>query len=233
MEGRPRGFITTYTGFSVLSEIDLESGLLFFSPTSKQLDALPPKEMDEAACVLNLDKRHVFSTVWVFTNVRRSLSYYHEEKYDKKTSAPAQLSIQWLIGLGVVLVLVTVFMSLAEDVWFQEGLSWDAPGSNEYVPFRSPDNVGISANSLMVQEDTSNAKIWRYDFTSGVWSVAATVNNPSGESSGIVDASAWFGPGAWLLDVQGHGLFVDQEQVGNVLFKRESGQLILMIIPGS
>ncbi|HEY5730003.1 MAG TPA: hypothetical protein VIS72_08120, partial [Anaerolineales bacterium] len=68
---------------------------------------------------------------------------------------------------------------------------------------------------------------------SGGWSIVATVNDPDGESSGIVDASAWFGPGAWLLDVQGHGLFVDQEQVGNVLFKRESGQLILMIIPGS
>lgn len=109
----------------------------------------------------------------------------------------------------------------------------DASGSSVYVPFRSPDNVGISANSLMVQEDANNAKVWRYDFASGVWSVAATVNDPSGESSGIVDASAWFGPGAWLLDVQGHGLFVDQEQIGNVLFKRESGQLILMIIPGS
>jgi len=109
----------------------------------------------------------------------------------------------------------------------------DASGSSVYVPFRSPDNVGISANSLMLQEDTDNAKVWRYDFASGVWSMVATVNDPAGESSGIVDASAWFGPGAWLLDVQGHGLFVDQEQVGNVLYKRESGQLILMIIPGS
>lgn len=109
----------------------------------------------------------------------------------------------------------------------------DASGSSVFVPFHNPDNVGVSANSLMVQEDADNAKVWRYDFASGVWSVAATVNDPSGESSGIVDASAWFGPGAWLLDVQGHGLFVDQEQVGNVLFKRESGQLILMIIPGS
>jgi len=109
----------------------------------------------------------------------------------------------------------------------------DASGSNVYVPFRSPDNVGVSTNSLMVQEDTDNAKVWRSDFASGVWSMVATVNDPSGESSGIVDASAWFGPGTWLLDVQGHGLFVDQEQVGNVLYKRESGQLILMKIPGS
>lgn len=109
----------------------------------------------------------------------------------------------------------------------------DAPASNVYVPFVSPDNIETSLNSLMVQEDTDEAKIWRYDFGSGDWSVVATVNDPDGESSGIVDASAWFGEGAWLLDVQGHGLFVDQEQVGNVLFKRESGQLMLMVIPGS
>jgi hypothetical protein len=109
----------------------------------------------------------------------------------------------------------------------------DAPGAPEFVSFTSPDNVDTSANSLMVQEDTDNAKIWRYDFASGAWSVVATVNDPDGESSGIVDASAWFGPGAWLLDVQGHGTYVDQQQVGDVLYKRESGQLILMVIPGS
>ena len=109
----------------------------------------------------------------------------------------------------------------------------DAVGAPEFVGFTSPDNVGVSTNSLMVQEDTDDAKIWRYDYAAGSWSVVATVNDPSGESSGIVDASAWFGPGARLLDVQGHGLFVDQEQVGPVLFKRESGQLMLMTIPGS
>lgn len=109
----------------------------------------------------------------------------------------------------------------------------DAPGAPEFVDFTNPDNIDTSVNSLMVQEDADNAKIWRYDFSTGGWSVVATVNDPDGESSGIVDASAWFGEGAWLLDVQGHGTFVDQEQVGNVLFKRESGQLMLMIIPGS
>ena len=72
-----------------------------------------------------------------------------------------------------------------------------------------------------------------YDFSGGSWSVVATVTDPDGESSGIVDASDWFGPGSWLLDVQGHGEFVKQEQVGDVLLKRESGQLLLMTIPGS
>ena len=109
----------------------------------------------------------------------------------------------------------------------------DAPGAPEFVAFTSPDNIGTSANSLMVQEDTDEAAIWRYDFAAGTWSVVATVNDPDGESSGIVDASAWFGEGAWLLDVQGHGFFVDEQQVGDVLYKRESGQLMLMVIPGS
>lgn len=84
-----------------------------------------------------------------------------------------------------------------------------------------------------MQEDTSNARIWRYDFATGVWSVVATVNAPTGESSGIVDASAWFGPGWWLLAVQGHGQNVAEEQRDDVLFKHESGQLLLTHIPGS
>lgn len=109
----------------------------------------------------------------------------------------------------------------------------DAPSSDVFVAFRAPDNIGVSANSLMVQEDINGAKIWRYDFSTGLWSVVARVNDPVGESSGIVDASEWFGDGAWLLDVQGHGVLVDQEQVGSVTYKRESGQLMLMTIPGS
>jgi hypothetical protein len=103
-----------------------------------------------------------------------------------------------------------------------------------FNPFRNPDNMGTSANSLMVQEDHDDAKIWRYDLTSGAWSVVASVNDPDGESSGIVDASEWFGDGAWILDVQGHGVNVLEEvQPDGTLLKLESGQLLLMKIPGS
>ena len=111
----------------------------------------------------------------------------------------------------------------------------DAESSSVFVPFTNPDNMDTSANSLMVQEDTRDAKIWWYDFDSSSWSVVATVNDPpGGESSGIVDASAWFGPGAWILDVQGHGVFVETEvQPDGTLAKLESGQLLLMVIPGS
>jgi hypothetical protein len=102
-----------------------------------------------------------------------------------------------------------------------------------FVPFRAPDNVGTSASSLMVQEDADDAKIWRHDFATGDWSHVATVTDPDGESSGIVDASKWFGDGAWLVTIQAHGTNQSEEQVGDVLFKREDGQLLLLTIPGS
>ena len=55
------------------------------------------------------------------------------------------------------------------------------------------------------------------------------------ESSGIVDALKWFGQGAWILTVQGHGTNVAEDDTwrpGTVI-KRESGQLLLMRIPAS
>ncbi len=109
----------------------------------------------------------------------------------------------------------------------------DAPDSDVYVPMRAPDNLDTSANSLMVQEDADDAQIWQHSFASGDWTPIATVTDPDGESSGIVDASAWFGPGTWLVTIQGHGVFIDEEQVGDTLFKRESGQLLLLRVPGS
>jgi hypothetical protein len=110
----------------------------------------------------------------------------------------------------------------------------DDPGGELFNPFVNPDNVDTSQNSLMVQEDADDARIWKYDFGTGTWEVVAMVNNQDWESSGIVDASEWFGPGSWLLNVQGHGTFVDSMVDENGVFiKREAGQLILMEIPGS
>jgi hypothetical protein len=116
----------------------------------------------------------------------------------------------------------------------------DDASAAAFVGFSAPDNLGASKKSLMVQEDTSNAKIWRYDLHSGSWSVVATVDDPIGESSVIVDASRWFGAGAWLLTVQAHGTFQDEQVVPNptgsgpdLTIKREDGQLILMTIPGT
>jgi len=111
----------------------------------------------------------------------------------------------------------------------------DAVGTDVYVPFTSPDNVDTSKKSLMVQEDTGDAVIWQYRFKQDSWRVVASVNDSSGESSGIVDASQWFGQGTWLLDVQGHGANVDEDitTIPGTLIKRESGQVMLLRIPGS
>lgn len=109
----------------------------------------------------------------------------------------------------------------------------DDAGAVDYVPFVSPDNLDTSRRSLMVQEDTDDARIWQYRRSTGSWAVVAHVTDPDGESSGIVDASSAFGPGWWLLTVQAHGSNDFEEMVDGVLIKRENGQLLLMKIPGS
>lgn len=109
----------------------------------------------------------------------------------------------------------------------------DNPTAGKFVSFVSPDNMDTSVNSLMVQEDADNARIWQYDLSSGSWVVVAQVTDAGSESSGIVDASEWYGPGSWLLDVQRHDFFVDEMMEGSTTIKREDGQLLKMTIPGS
>ena len=138
----------------------------------------------------------------------------------------------------------------------------DLGGYNHPNVLHNPDNVDTSTGSLMIQEDlgshnaqrtafpdATNARVWRYDLATGALGVVAEVNQsltpatPKGnwESSGIIDASAFFGPGAWLLDVQAHSLFVETDvravsaatPPAEMTFKREGGQLILLKIPGS
>jgi secreted PhoX family phosphatase len=117
-------------------------------------------------------------------------------------------------------------------------LDADAGGYDNPDVMHAPDNIDTSGRSLMVQEDSSqppNSRIWRYDLHRKTWSVVASVLDADWESSGIVDASAAFGKGTWLVDVQGHGDFVDVDttSVPGVTIKRESGQLLLLRLPGS
>jgi hypothetical protein len=115
------------------------------------------------------------------------------------------------------------------------------------VGFRNPDNLDAGHDSLMVQEDVSNAKIWRFDYGSS-WIHLGTVTHPTnpsaGESSGIVDLSSWLGDGWWALDVQSHvNQLLDPTprqyvtpitgQIIDYQARREDGQLLLMYIPGS
>ena len=113
----------------------------------------------------------------------------------------------------------------------------DNSAADAFVAIRNPDNMDTSGSSLMVQEDTSVAKIWQHELGTTNWTHVATANESSWETSGIVDVSQWFGSGWWLLDVQGHGsdFYIDSEfDAGTgVTSKLEAGQLLLMNIPGS
>jgi len=112
------------------------------------------------------------------------------------------------------------------------------------IGMRSPDNLDVGANSLMVQEDTSSfSKIWMYDLDAETWTHVATATQERAETSGIVDASSWFGDGWWALDVQSHvNLDTTPGQVythpvtgAETVYtaRREDGQLLLMYVPGS
>jgi hypothetical protein len=114
----------------------------------------------------------------------------------------------------------------------------------------NPDNLGISGQALVIQEDrnsryTGYNRVLVYDLSSATLSVAARVN-PSQwiqdlggpgvwESSGVVDASAVFGDGWWLLDVQAHG--GKAPQPGPSLEpnsgRGDGGQLLRVYIPGT
>jgi hypothetical protein len=117
----------------------------------------------------------------------------------------------------------------------------DHPTAPEFVPFSAPDNMDAGANSLMVQEDISSgirSRIWQMDLATGDWTQVAHVNVVGWESSGIIDASEWFGPGAWLLDVQAHGesFWIRHEEKTDErpwFLRLEAGQLLLMIIEES
>jgi hypothetical protein len=112
------------------------------------------------------------------------------------------------------------------------------------IGMRAPDNMDVSEHSVMVQEDASNARVWRQDRASGQWLHVASAIQPSAETSGIVDVSEWFGEGWWALDVQSH---VNESEGTDTLTyvtpitgaklsyreRREDGQLLLMHIPGS
>jgi secreted PhoX family phosphatase len=93
--------------------------------------------------------------------------------------------------------------------------------------WKSPDNIGVSRNTLMMNEDPADSgisrtfgrppAIWEFPILSGgnlgAPTKVAELDNPGcgfggtcDESSGIVDMSDYTGPGTWLFDVQAHSL---------------------------
>ena len=136
----------------------------------------------------------------------------------------------------------------------------DALGYFNPSALHQPDNLETTANSLLIQEDPgghnqssatgpraamTNARVWRFTLPSGPLVPVAEVNQSlrptlargAWESSGIVDVSSVFGPGAFLLDVQAHGFEITGPLPGflfpGVNSAREGGQLLLFRLPGS
>jgi hypothetical protein len=146
-----------------------------------------------------------------------------------------------------------------------------------YDEIHQPDNIESTVNGLYITEDPGSsqqfnftpeqladpnrteARLWRFDLTTGAKSVVVKVdqsldetagydvdaaskgNLGAWESSGVIDASAAFGPGAFLITVQAHTLWVDKatgdDNVppagADFTYKREGGQLLLIRVPNA
>ncbi|HET9324858.1 MAG TPA: hypothetical protein VFO03_13350 [Gaiellaceae bacterium] len=144
-----------------------------------------------------------------------------------------------------------------------DGDARGAAGAGAVDLIHQPDNVETTKDLLLFQEDPGSqnqypigtgtpARIWAYDLKHGGDPyVVARVNQSadegptdvdasttkglwgSWESSGIVDASKFFGKGAFLVDVQAHTLAVQEEVHGPLTFVREGGQLLLFRLPNT
>ncbi|HEU5278865.1 MAG TPA: hypothetical protein VFU26_08190 [Gaiellaceae bacterium] len=113
------------------------------------------------------------------------------------------------------------------------------PGSSQQFPVGSTD------------PNATPARLWQHVFGTGANTPVAAVNQSadegptdvdsstspgalgSWESTGVVDASSVFGPGAFLINVQAHTLWVEESAGPDWTNKREGGQLMLLRIPGA
>jgi hypothetical protein len=123
----------------------------------------------------------------------------------------------------------------------------DAGGYRNVGALHQPDNLETTANSILITEDpgghnrfagATNARLWRYDLASGDLTPVAVVSAATDdwESTGVVDASEYFGDGAFLINVQAHNVFVETAPLPSnpsITQKREGGQLLLIRIDGA
>jgi hypothetical protein len=144
-------------------------------------------------------------------------------------------------------------LSILPGANFDRNPATGLPRYNDATIPHQPDNVETTKNAVYFQEDpgshnaqptfagATNARIWRYDLATRALTVVAEVdqspspitNKGTWESSGIVDASAVFGAGAFLVDVQAHQWDMPAG-VGNdppAVPQRERGQLLLIRVP--
>jgi Alkaline phosphatase PhoX len=119
------------------------------------------------------------------------------------------------------------------------------PGSSQQYPVGSTDPTATTARLWRVPFSGTPEIVARVDQSAdgGPTDVDARPpgNQGAWESSGIVDASAAFGRGAYLIDVQAHTLWIEKapgddnngDGQADFTYKREGGQLALLRIPGS
>jgi hypothetical protein len=141
-----------------------------------------------------------------------------------------------------------------------DGDARGAAGAGALDLIHQPDNMETTKDLLLFQEDPgghnqydlgtgTTARIWAYDLEEGGEPfVVARVNQSADngptdknatlaraggwESSGIVDASKFFGKGAFLVDIQAGSLVVEEElRTDGLLYQREGGQLLLFRLP--
>jgi hypothetical protein len=145
-----------------------------------------------------------------------------------------------------------------------DGDSMGAAGAGNVSLIHQPDNIETTEDYVLFQEDPGShnqyalgtgttARTWLYDLKThahypitqvdqsadeGPTDVDAdTVKARAGawESTGIIDASRYFGEGSFLLEVQAGSLIV-QEEVrvegpNRLTYQREGGQLVLLRMP--
>jgi len=122
------------------------------------------------------------------------------------------------------------------------------PGSSNQFPAGSADPAATTARLWYVPFSGTPEVVVKIDQSSDGDAGYDVDGRPDGnwgawETTGIVDASEAFGPGAFLINVQAHTLwvekapgpdtFIDSETVNpDFTYKREGGQLLLLRIPG-
>jgi hypothetical protein len=119
------------------------------------------------------------------------------------------------------------------------------PGSSQQYPVGSTDPTATTARLWQVPFAGTPQIVVKVD-QSADGGATDVDGRPAGnlgawEASGIVDASAAFGPGAYLVDVQAHSLWVEKapgddnngDGQPDFTYKREGGQLALLRVPGA
>jgi hypothetical protein len=121
------------------------------------------------------------------------------------------------------------------------------PGSSQQFPVGSPDPRATTARlwHVPISNSAGAAVVAKVDQSADGQGTDVDGRPPGNqgawESTGIVDASQAFGPGAFLINVQAHTLWVEKapgddnngDGQPDFTYKREGGQLSLIRIPGA